>query len=362
MHTRSLKAWQHDHVFLGESHDANERRTWAVVALTGAMMVAEIVGGTLFGSMAVVADGWHMATHAGALAIAAIAYRVARKNAANPAFTFGTGKIGELAGFASAVVMAIVALLVAWESVERLIAPVEIAFGQAIVLAIVGLAVNLVSAWLLFDPHHHHHHDHGFAGHAAHDDDDHHHHSHDQDDHDHDDHDHHDHDHHDRHDHHHPHHTDNNLRAAYFHVLADALTSVLAVVALLAARYLGWTVMDPLMGIVGAVLITQWSIGLLRSAGGVLVDRVPDARLVKTIRDALEVGSDRVSDLHVWRVGPGHLAVIAAIVSDDPQPPAHYKARLADLSVLSHVTIEVHGCDAHDHDAGDAVRRLSAAA
>ncbi|MFD2184371.1 CDF family Co(II)/Ni(II) efflux transporter DmeF [Rhodoplanes azumiensis] len=347
MHTRSLKAWQHDHVFLGESHDANERRTWAVVALTGAMMVAEIVGGTLFGSMAVVADGWHMATHAGALAIAAVAYRVARKNAANPGFTFGTGKIGELAGFASAVVMAMVALLVAWESVERLIRPVEIAFGQAIGLAVVGLAVNLVSAWLLFDPHHHRH-DHGFAGHAgAHDD------------HDHD----HDHDHHDGdHDHGHAHHTDNNLRAAYFHVLADALTSVLAVVALLAARYLGWTVMDPLMGIVGAVLITQWSVGLLRAAGGVLVDRVPDARLVKTIRDKLEVGDDRVSDLHVWRVGPGHLAVIAAVVSDDPQPPAHYKARLAGLTVLSHVTIEVHGCDAHDHDVGETVRRLSAAA
>lgn len=358
MHTRSLKAWQHDHVFLGKGHDANERRTWAVVALTGTMMVAEIVGGTLFGSMAVVADGWHMATHAGALAIAALAYRMARRNAQNPAYTFGTGKIGELAGFASAVVMAIVALLVAWESVERLITPVEIAFGQAIALAVVGLAVNLVSAWLLFDPHHHHH-DHGFAGHAAHDDHDHHHHDHDG--HAHDEHDHDDHDHHDE-SHDHAHDTDNNLRAAYFHVLADALTSVLAVVALLAARYLGWTVMDPLMGIVGAVLITQWSVGLLRAAGGVLVDRVPDARLVKTVRDKLEVGSDRVSDLHVWRVGPGHLAVIAAVVSDDPQPPEAYKARLAGISALSHVTIEVHGCDAHDHDAGDTVRRLSAAA
>lgn len=355
MHTRSLKAWQHDHVFLGESHDANERRTWAVVALTGAMMTVEIVGGSLFGSMAVVADGWHMATHAGALAIAAVAYRLARRHARDPAYAFGTGKIGELAGFASAVVMAIIALLVAWESVQRLITPVEIEFGQAIAIAVAGLAVNLVSAWLLFDPHHHHHdHDHGH-GLAAHDHHDHDHDHDDHDDHDGHDHDHRDHDHHHDHDHAHGH--DNNLRAAYFHVLADALTSVLAVAALLSARYLGWTAMDPLMGLVGAVLITQWSVGLLRSAGGVLVDRVPDVRLATRIRDTLEVGDDRVSDLHLWRVGPGHAALIVAVVSDRPQPPAHYKERLARFSWLSHVTVEVHRCDGHgdhdhDHDAG----------
>lgn len=356
MHTRSLKAWQHDHVFLGEGHDANERRTWAVVALTGAMMTVEIVGGYLFGSMAVMADGWHMATHAGALAIAAVAYRLARRHARDPAYAFGTGKIGELAGFASAVVMVIVALLVAWESVQRLIAPVEIEFGQAIGIAVVGLAVNLVSAWLLFDPHHHHH-DHGLP-------------MHDPDDHDHDD---HDHDRHGHDEHHHAHGHDNNLRVAYFHVLADALTSVLAVAALLSARYLGWTAMDPLMGLVGAVLITQWSVGLLRSAGGVLVDRVPDVRLATRIRDTLEAGGDRVSDLHLWRVGPGHAALIVAVVSDRPQPPAHYKERLARFSALSHVTVEVHRCDdhgdpEHDSDASTAGAgkgtppRLSAAA
>lgn len=350
MHTQSLKPWQHAHVFLGDRHDANERRTWAVVALTAGMMLIEIVGGFLYGSMAVVADGWHMATHAGALAIAATAYRMARRHAENPAFSFGTGKVGELAGFASAVVMAMVALLVAWESVQRLIAPVDIAFGQAIGIAAVGLVVNLVSAWLLFD-HDHHHHGHGLAAHG---------------------HDHHDHPHHDdhgharhSHDHHHAHAEqrghDNNLRAAYFHVLADALTSVLAVAALLCARYLGWGFMDPLMGLVGAVLITQWSVSLLRSSGGVLVDRVPDADMLGVVRQKLEVGTDRVSDLHVWRVGPGHAALIAAIVSDDPQPPAHYKARLAGLAFLSHVTIEVNRCDAHDHgDKGR--RRLSAAA
>lgn len=358
MHTRSLKPWQHDHVFLGAGHDANERRTWAVVALTATMMVVEIVGGALFGSMAVVADGWHMATHAGALAIAAVAYRVARKNAQNPAYSFGTGKVGELAGFASAVVMAMVALLVAWESVGRLITPVEIEFGQAIAIAVVGLGVNLVSAWLLFDADHHHH------GHGLVDDHDHHDHNHNHD-HDH----HHDHDaaHHarDHHDHTPRHGHDNNLRAAYFHVLADALTSVLAVVALLSARYAGWTFMDPLMGLVGAVLITQWSVGLLRSAGGVLVDRVPDPELLDAVRKRLEVGTDRVSDLHVWRVGPGHAALIAAVVSDDPQPPAHYKARLDGLSWLSHVTIEVNRCDDHahhDHEHDGARTRFSAAA
>jgi cation diffusion facilitator family transporter len=352
MHTQSLKPWQHAHVFLGDRHDANERRTWAVVALTAGMMLVEIVGGFLYGSMAVVADGWHMATHAGALAIAAMAYRVARRHAQNPAFSFGTGKVGELAAFASAVVMAMVALLVAWESVQRLVVPVEIAFGQAIGIAAVGLVVNLVSAWLLFDRGHHHH-GHGLAAHDHHDDDDH--------DHDHHHHDHDDHDHHHGHEQKHGH--DNNLRAAYFHVLADALTSVLAVVALLSARYLGWSFMDPLMGLVGAVLITQWSVSLLRSSGAVLVDRVPDADMLGVVRKKLEVGTDRVSDLHVWRVGPGHAALIAAIVSDDPQPPAHYKARLAGLAWLSHVTVEVNRCDAHDqdHDHGGQ-RRLSAAA
>ena len=229
MHTQSVESWQHPHIFLGARHDRHERRTWLVVALTAAMMVAEIVGGTLFGSMAVVADGWHMSTHAGALAIAALAYGFARRHAHDPRFSFGTGKIGELAAFSSALLLALVALLIGYEAIHRLFEPVAIDFTEATALAVIGLAVNLVSAWLLFDSDHHHHghdhghdyrHSHGHAHHAyEHNDHANHHHNH-QDDY-----------------HHHAH--DTNLRAAYVHVLADALTSVLAIVALLSARYFG---------------------------------------------------------------------------------------------------------------------------
>ena len=340
MHTHTLDRWTHEHVFLGARHDANEIRTWWVVALTAVMMVGEIVGGTVYGSMALVADGWHMSTHAGALAIAALAYRYARRFARDPRFAFGTGKLGELAGYSSALILAVIALLIAYESALRLMTPVVIRFDQAIAIACVGLAVNLASAWLL-----HAGHDHGeHAGHhhAGHHDDHAHHHDHHDHAHDHGDHD---------HDHDHParprepvHHHDNNLRAAYLHVLADAVTSVLAIVALLAGRFYGWTWMDPVMGVVGAVVIAHWSFRLLRSSGAVLVDAVSDSKLATEIRQRLETGSDRVTDLHLWRVGPGHAALIASVVADRPEPPEHYKARLARVEGLSHVTIEVHAC------------------
>ena len=315
MHTHSLESWQHDHVFLGEKHEHNERRTWFVVALTAAMMVAEIIGGSIYGSMALVADGWHMSTHAGALAIAALAYRFAHSHAHDPRFSFGTGKLGELAGFSSAIILALIALFIGYESVVRILNPVPISFDQATVIAVLGLGVNLLSAWLLRDDHEHHAHSHG-------DGDDH-------------DHNHHDHAH------------DHNLRAAYLHVLADAMTSVLAIAGLLAGRFYGWVWMDPLMGIVGAVVIAVWSWGLIRSSGAVLLDTVPNPKLVGLIRDRLEIAGDRVADLHLWRVGPGHTAVIAAVVSDQPKPPAVYKARLNGLAGISHVTVAVHPCSDH---------------
>ena len=303
MHTHSLKDWRHDHVFLGADHKRNERRTWLVVGLTAVMMVVEIIGGTMFGSMALVADGWHMSTHAAALAIAALAYRFASKHAHDEQFTFGTGKLGELAAFASAMILAVVAVLIGYESAIRLWQPVAISFDQALVIAGVGLAVNLGSAWLLRD---------GGDGHHG-----------------------------DAHDHHHH---DHNLRGAYLHVLADALTSVLAIVALLAGRFYGWVWMDPAIGIVGALVIAHWSIGLMRASGAVLLDTVPDARLAGEIRRRLETGDDRLADLHLWRLGPGHIGVIASVVSDAPQAPDAYKARLSDLHGLSHVTVEVHAC------------------
>jgi cation diffusion facilitator family transporter len=355
MHDRSLHAWEHEHVFLGESHDRNERRTWLVVALTATMMVAEIIAGTIFGSMALVADGWHMSTHAAALAISAFAYNFARRHAHDSRFSFGTGKFGELAAFSSALILALIALLIGYESVVRLVSPVAIRFEEAIVVAVIGLGVNLLSAWLLFDEHHHHGHGHGHghgaarAGHV-HDDHDHAHSGHA---HAHHGHDHHDHTHADPlHGHHaasptamagHAAH-DTNLRAAYLHVLADALTSVLAIMALLAGWFFGWTSLDPLMGVVGALIIARWSVGLLRTAGAALLDMVPDQDLRAALRERLEIGGDRVSDLHVWRLGPGHTAVAASIVSTNPQSPSAYKERLAGIRGLSHVTVEVYPC------------------
>ncbi|WP_342238447.1 CDF family Co(II)/Ni(II) efflux transporter DmeF [Inquilinus sp. OTU3971] len=321
MHSHSMDDWRHDHLFLGADHARNERRTRWVVALTAAMMAVEILGGLAFGSMALLADGLHMATHAGALGVAALAYRYARRHARDPRFAFGTGKLGDLAGFASALVLAVVSIGIGWESIVRLLNPVAIAYDEAIAIAVVGLAVNIASAWLLHDGDHHghHHHDHGH-------------------------HDAHDHDHH--HDHgHHAHDRDHNLRAAYFHVLADAVTSVGAILGLLAGRFYGWAWMDAVMGIVGGIMIARWSWGLLRDSGAVLLDTVPDPGLADSIRERLETGGDRIADLHLWRVGPGHAAAIVALVSDRPQPPAQYKARLGGLPGLSHVTVEVNRCE-----------------
>jgi cation diffusion facilitator family transporter len=315
--------WTHDHVFLGAQHARNERRTWFVVALTLAMMAGEITAGSLFGSMALLADGWHMGTHAAALGIAGLAYLFARRHARNPSFSFGTGKFGELAAFSSAMILLIIAVQIAYESAMRLFNPVAIAYDEAIAVAALGLVVNLVSAWLLRESHEHHHHGHG--------------HSHDQT------HDHtHTHDHGD--DHHCHHHHDNNLRAAYMHVLADAATSVAAIAALLVGMHSGWTWADPAVGLFGSFVIASWAYGLIRDAGAVLLDASADKRLEATIRARLEAGGDRVTDLHLWQIGPGHRAVVVSLVSNAPLPPASYKQRLRDLRTLSHVTVEVeHG-------------------
>lgn len=293
----------HAHVFLGTDHDRNARRTWAVIGITTAMMVIEIVAGTLYGSMALVADGWHMATHAAALLIAALSYSYARRNAENPRFTFGTGKFGDLAGFASAVILGMVALLIGWESFLRLANPVTINFNQATIVAVVGLVVNLGCAALLHDGHGHaHDHSHG---------------------------------------HHHPV-KDNNLRAAYLHVLADALTSVLAIAALLAGRVYGWLWLDPAIGILGALVIARWSFGLLKQAGAVLVDYQPqDEDLPAEITAALAREGDSITDLHVWQLGPGHHGAIIAVKTARADPPEAYRARLRHIGELSHVTVEV---------------------
>ncbi len=312
MTTYNPSATGHDHFFLGSDHQRNERKVWLVIALTASMMLVEIVAGTLYGSMALVADGWHMSTHAGAMLIAVLAYRFARRHAGNPRFTFGTGKLGDLAGFASAIVLALIALLIGWESLVRLTQPIHIDFNQAIAVAVVGLGVNLVCAWLLKDDHAHHHH----HGHE-------HHHSNDE------------------------HHApgkgrDNNLRAAYLHVLADALTSVLAILALLLGRSYGWSWADPAMGVVGALVIARWSWGLIRDSGSVLLDAAAEGQDVRQeIREAMAPTGSQVTDLHVWQVGPGHFAAIVSLMAREPREPAHYKALLAHIHELSHVTVEV---------------------
>jgi len=314
MHSHSLDHWTHDHVFLGSKHSRNERRTWLVVVLTAVMMVGEIVAGMLSGSMALLADGWHMATHAAALGIAGLAYLFARRQARNSHFTFGTGKFGDLAAFASAVILGIVAIQIAFESIERLVNPVTIAYREAIAVALLGLVVNLVSAFLLREEHDDHHHGHAHG------------HSH-------------------NHDHGHRHrHRDNNLRAAYVHVVADAATSVLAIMALVAAAWLQWGWADPVVGLVGAVVIASWAVGLLRSSGGVLLDVNNAGKMEGLIRERLETRGDRITDLHLWQIGPGHRAAVIALVSDDPLPPSEYKRRLSGLHGLSHVTVEVELC------------------
>ncbi len=396
----------HQHAFLGEGHERSERKTWAVIWLCGAMMCAEIVGGLLFGSIALVADGLHMSTHAGALLLAALAYTYARRHAKDTNFTFGTGKLGDLAGFTSAIVLAMIAVLIGYESVTRILAPVQIHFAEAIPIACVGLAVNIASAWLLSGGGHHHAHSHGDA--------------------------HGDHGHDEAHqittpsgdlilevfedgvpprfrlraangpdpsadttrittvrpdgttqeftmaargdflesvaaipephaftahlrigtdaytavfeEHAHRHGAtghDNNMRAAVIHVIADAAVSVLVIVGLLLARAFGWLWMDPLAGIIGACVIASWSYGLIRDTSAILLDRIPDSRLANDLRQTIESDGSTLADLHLWRLGPGHLAAILSVCPKERRSSDYYRAKLARFSSLSHLTIEI---------------------
>jgi cation diffusion facilitator family transporter len=393
----------HEHVFLGEGHAQSERKTWTVIWLCGAMMCIEIVGGLLFGSIALVADGLHMSTHAGALLLAALAYTYARRHAANANFTFGTGKFGDLAGFTSAIVLAMIAILIGYESVTRILAPVQIHFAEAIPIACVGLAVNIASAWLLSGGGHHHGHSHGDEpGHdeahsiatpsgdlilevfedgvpprfrlrrapgplpaaettlittvrpdgtqqeftlVAHRDflesqavipephaftaqiklgadtytavfEE--------------------------HDHGHgATGRDNNMRAAIVHVMADAAVSVLVIIGLLLARAFGWLWMDPLAGIIGACVIASWSYGLVRDTGAILLDRIPDSGLAQNLRTTIESDGSTLADLHLWRLGPGHLGAIVSVCPKGGHSADYYRAKLARYTALSHVTIEI---------------------
>ena len=306
----------HDHVFLGAGHAQAERRTWMVIGLCTVMMIAEIIGGLLFGSIALVADGLHMSTHASALLLTALAYNYARRHARDARFSFGTGKLGDLAGFGSAIILAMIALLIGYEAVLRFIAPVPIRFDEAILIAVVGLIVNVVSVLLLSGGGH----DHGHG------------------------HDHGDHDHH--HDAHeaapHAAHRDNNLRSAIIHVLADAGVSLLVIVGLLLGRFFGWIWMDPVVGLCGAVVIAAWSYGLIRDTGAILLDMNPDQGMAERMRAVIEVDGDRLTDLHLWRLGPGHLGAILSVATTAPRGPAHYRQLLEGFSALSHVTVEVH--------------------
>lgn len=307
MHTNSLARWEHKHDFTF-IHEKGESRTKQVLIITAVTMVAEIIAGSIFGSMALLADGWHMGTHSAAFAITIFAYQYSRKHAADKGFTFGTGKVSILGGYSSAIALAVIALFIGVESVERLVHPQEIRFNEAIAVAVVGLVVNLFCAYLLHGHHtHHHHHHHDSQPHE--------------------------------------HHHDHNLRGAYLHVLADALTSVLAIVALSAGKVLGYQWLDPVMGIVGALVITRWSYGLLQDTSSILLDRNIAEDRFREIRQKLESDSDnRVSDLHIWKVGPVDYAVIISLVTHYPQTTDYYKELLQEFHYLSHITVEVNVC------------------
>ena len=320
MQSDNLHRWQHSHTLGQDLKRPGEARTLVVIAITGAMMIVEIVAGLLFGSMALLADGLHMASHAAALSINAFAYAYARHHAHDAGYSFGTGKVNALGGFTGAVLLAGFALLMAWESLARFFHPVTIVFNQAIGVAVLGLVVNGVCAVILGGDHRHADPD----APEGHDDS------------------------HPSHDPGHDpgHHHDHNLKSAYLHVMADALTSVLAIVALLAAKYFKFTWMDPAMGIVGAILVSIWSFGLLRTTSGVLLDRQGPERIRRKIKECIEQDQDsRVADLHLWSIGPEAYAVIIAVVAHQPATPEAYRARLPDHLGLAHVSIEVHQGD-----------------
>lgn len=309
-HGKTLGRWSHEHSFGQEKERPGERRTRSVIAITAAMMLVEVAAGLAFGSMALLADGLHMASHAAALGISALAYRFTRRHAHDPRFNFGTGKLNSLAAFASAVLLSAFAAVMAWESVVRLWRPVAISFDSALLVAVLGLAVNGVCLLVLRGEDHDH--DHG----------EHHHH----------------------HDHHE--HQDHNLWSAYLHVLADALTSVLAIVALLAGKKLGWVWLDAAMGLAGALLVARWSRELILSSSRVLLDMRPPEELTAAVRRAIEAhGGDKLADLHLWAVGPGIYSAALSVVSSQPKGPRHYRELIPESLGLVHVTVEVHRCE-----------------
>ena len=304
VHTEQFSGWTHDHVFGQDQQRAGEKRTLLIAVVTAVMMVVEITAGLIYGSMALLADGLHMASHATALGIAVFAYVISRRLASDRRFAFGVGKINSLAGFASAVLLLGFALVMVIESTDRLINPLSISFDQALIVAVIGLVVNGVSAWVLISTPHEHWH---------------------------------------AHDHHAQHEHDHNLRAAYLHVLADAVTSLLAIVALLAGKFMGASWLDPVMGIVGAALVTHWSCGLIRETSRVLLDKQAKEDHLIVLRESIEAHStDRVTDLHIWSIGHGIFAAEIAIVSDDPKTPGHYKSLIPSKLKIVHAAVEVH--------------------
>ena len=312
----NLQPWQHTHTFGQDQKRPGELRTIIVIVITATMMMVEITTGIIFGSMALLADGLHMASHSVALTINAFAYIYARRHAHDIKYSFGTGKVNALGGFTGAVLLAIFALMMVWESVERIIYPIGIAYNQAIFVAVLGLIVNGASVFILG-----HRHDHADADNS-----------------------------HEHHGHEHHHHHDHNLRAAYLHVLADALTSLLAIVALLMAKYIGLIWMDPLMGIVGAILVSRWSLGLLRTTSTVLLDNQGPEHLRSKITQCIEDDDNRVTDLHLWSIGPNIYSVIISVVARTPQPPEYYKELIPSSLGLVHLTIEVHEWFQEDFD------------